>query len=250
MKKTTLTLSALVVLGVLPSAHATGAIAGATLPEQIVQEATSVEQLNNAIQQVQQGFQSLYNQALNLKSIGQDPTQNLNALLNSLIQSAGQASALSYAGQNITAQFQQLYPGWQPGQDYGQQYQNWNNTTQTNLQNELSAAGMQAQDFQTETDALNSAKQLSQTASGRLQAIQAGNQISSMLVQQLQLLRQLVLNEQQSQVSYQMGKIAAEQAADNQSNQAVQAFVGSGGSNALGSVGSMTMGSPIQNYGK
>jgi len=249
MKKTAIALSLLALLPSAP-AFASGSIAGATLPEQIVQEATMVEQLNQAIQQVQQGFQSLYNQALNLKNIGQDPTQNLNSLLNSLISTAGQASMLSYAGQNITAQFQNLYPGWQPGQDYGQQYQNWNNTTQTNLQNELTAAGLQAQNFQTETDALNAAKQLSQNAQGRLQAIQAGNQISSMMVQQLQLLRQLVLNEQQSQVAYRMQQQQAEQAADNQANQALQSFVGTGGSNALGSVGSMSIGSPFPNYGQ
>ena len=237
-------------LATMPSAHASGAIAGATLPEQITQELTAVEQLNNAIQQVQQGFQSLYNQALNLKNIGQDPTQNLNSLLNGLISTAGQASMLSYAGQNITAQFQNLYPGWQPGQDYGQQYQNWNNTTQTNLQNELTAAGLQAQNFQTETDALNSAKQLSQTAQGRLQAIQAGNQISSMMVQQLQLLRQLVLNQQQSQVAYQMQQAQAEQSTNNQARQAVNSFVGTNGASGLESAGSLTMGSPIGNYGQ
>ena len=246
MKKSAILICLFAAFGTLP-AHATGAIAGATLPEQIVQEATQVEQLNNVIQQVQQGFQSLYNQALNLKNVGQDPTQNLNALLNNLISTAGQASSLSYAGQNITAQFQQLYPAWQPGQDYGQQYQNWNNTTQTNMQNELTAAGLQAQNFQNETDALNSGKQLSQSASRRLQAIQAGNQISSMLVQQLQLLRQLVLNEQQSQISYRYQKLQAEQASNNQANQAIQSFVGPG-SSSIPSVGSDTVGQPISNY--
>ncbi len=248
MKKSAVTLCLLAVLGTLPAAHATGAIAGATLPEQIVQEATQVEQLNNAIQQVQQGFQSLYNQALNLKSLTQNPVPDLNSLLNSLISTAGQASSLSYAGQNITAQFQNLYPGWQPGQDYGQQYQNWNNTTQTNLQNELTAGGLQAQDFQNETAALNSAQQLSQSASGRLQAIQAGTQVSAMMVQQLQMLRQLVLNEQQSQVSYRYQKLQAEQASDNQANQAVQSFVGPG-SSSIPSVGSDTVGQAISNYG-
>lgn len=246
MKKTALFLSVLSVFAASSRAYASGAVAGATLPEQIVQEATLVQQLNNQIQMVQQGFQSLYNQALNLKNIGQDVTQNLNPLLNQLISIAGQASALSYAGQNITAQFQQLYPGWQPGQDYGQLYKNWNNTMLTNLQNELTAAGLQAQDFQTETDALNAAKQLSQNAQGRLQAIQAGNQISAMMVQQLQLLRQLVLNEQQSQVAYQASRINAEQYSANQANQAVQAFIGDGD---IPSVGGGVVGLPFPNYG-
>lgn len=248
MKKTVLSIlvSSTLFAATIPSSLASGAIAGATLPEQIVQEATMVEQLNNLVTQVQQGFQSLYNQALNLKSLVQNPIPNLDPLLNQLISIAGQASALSYAGQNITQQFQNLYPGWQPGQDYGQQYQNWNNTTQTNLQNELVAAGLQAQDFQNETQALNSALQLSQTAQGRLQAIQAGNQISALLVQQMQQLRQLVLNEQQSQVAYQMQKINAEQAADNQARNTVNAFVGS--SSNIPSAGSGTMGAPISNY--
>jgi P-type conjugative transfer protein TrbJ len=249
MKKIAIVFALLSLLPIAPS-FASGEIAGATLPEQIVQEATLVEQLNQEVQMVQQGFQSLYNQALNLKNIGRDPTQNLNSLLHNLISTISRASMLSYAGENITAQFQSLYPDWQPGQDYGQQYQNWRNTTQTNLQNELTAAGLQAQNFQTETDALNEAKQLSQSAEGNLQALQAGNQISSMMVQQLQLLRQLVMNEQQSQVAYQMQQLRAEQDANNQSNKALQSFVGTGGAHSLGSAGSMSIGSPFQNYGR
>ena len=236
-----MTLAGLLMAG---TAHATGLIAGAMFPQQIIQEATAVEQLNNAVQQVQQGFQSLYNQAMNLKSIGQDANSSLGPLMNQLINTAAQGSQLSYAGQNITQQFQQLYPGWHPGQDYGQQYQNWRNTTNANMQNELTAAGLQSQSFATENQALDSARNLSQSAAGRLQAILAGNQISGMQVQQIQQLRQIIMNEQQSQVAYRQQQAQAEQAGDSQAAQAVQDFTGS----PPPAMGSFQMGHPFPAY--
>jgi P-type conjugative transfer protein TrbJ len=239
-------LLALVIAGIISSqASASGMIAGATFPEQIVQEATQVEQLNNVVQQVQQGFQSLQNQAMNLKSLnGMNEVQSLGPLLSQLVNVAQQGTNLSYAGQNIAGQFQQTYPGWTQGQNYQSQYQNWRNTTNQNLQNELSAAGLQAQDFTNETSALNAAQNLSQTAGGRLQAIQAGTQVTSMVAQQVQQLRQLIMNQQQSQVAYQMQQQQLQDAA-NQTNQqaitATNAFIGTGGSNAIPSVGSFQM---------
>jgi P-type conjugative transfer protein TrbJ len=241
---------AAVLTATLPVAHASGggaAFDGATLPEQIVQEATLVDQLARQAEMVAQGYQSLINQAKNLQSLVQNPVPNLDALLNNLISIAAQSSQLTYAGQNISAQFQKLYPDYKPGVDYGQQYANWRNTVQTNLQNELTAAGLQANNFASETQALNSALQLSQSAVGRLQAIQAGNQISAMLVQQLQQLRQLVMNQQQSQAAYMMMQQKAEQNSNNQANQAMQLFVGKNGSNGIPSAGSFQMGSPFPN---
>lgn len=235
IKKKLLCIAVAVALFVPSTSFATGAIAGATLPEQIVQEATQVEQLSNIVTQVQQGFQSLYNQAMNLKSLAQNPVPNLAPLMSQLIGAVQQGTNLSYAGQNITAQFQSLFPSWQPGQDYSQQYQNWQNTTQANWQNELSAAGLQAQNFTNENQALNSSLALSQSAQGRMQAIQAGNQISAMLVQQIQELRQLIMNEQQSQVTYKMQQLKAEQAANQQSQSTMNTFVGSGNMPSVGS---------------
>ncbi|MDA8093691.1 MAG: P-type conjugative transfer protein TrbJ [Betaproteobacteria bacterium] len=198
-------ISAVIVLSGLfasPAVRASGMIDGATLPEQIVQEATAVQRYEQSVQQTYQGFQSLYNQARNLQSLAQNPVQNLSPLMGQLISAVQTGTNLSYAGQNITGMFQKLYSNWKPGQDFGQEFANWRNTTLANLENELTAAGLQAADFTNESNALNQAVKLSQSATGRLQAIQAGTAVSAMLAQQVQELRQLIMNEQQSQIAY------------------------------------------------
>ncbi|MDA8381750.1 MAG: P-type conjugative transfer protein TrbJ [Betaproteobacteria bacterium] len=210
---------------VSPPACASGMIDGATLPEQIVQEATAVQRYEQSVQQTYQGFQSLYNQARNLESLAQNPVQNLGPLMGQLISAVQTGTNLTYAGQNITGMFQNLYQNWKPGENFGQEYSNWRNTTLANLQNELTAAGLQAADFTNETNAINQATKLSQSATGRLQAIQAGTAVSAMLAQQVQELRQLVMNEQQSQVAYREQQIQGEAHADAASAQAISTFI-------------------------
>ena len=206
-------------LAAMPSAHASGAIAGATLPEQIVQEATMVEQLNNAIQQVQQGFQSLYNQALNLKNLPMQMWPNVSGQLQQLVQLVGQAKGLSYAAQNTASLVQQMYGV--NGQSYQANLSQWNDNLTSQIQQALNSYNLQAQNFQTEQQALQQIEDASQSATGRMQVLQAGNQISGMMVNQLQALRQTIMNNSQVELN----AIGSKNAQDLQKNQINKSFL-------------------------
>ena len=190
-KKTIIVLAALF-LGASATnpACATGMIAGATFPEQIVQELTLVEQYAQQAQQLQAQFQMVYNQARNLEGIPSQMWPNVSAPLQNLVQLVGNAQGLNYAAQNTVAAVQQQYgtPN-APLSNYSQSLQQWTDNQDHQTAAVLQQYGLHAADFQTTQAALQSIETASQTASGRMQVLQAGNQISGLMVNQLQSLQ-------------------------------------------------------------
>ena len=189
MKKHILTLAALAAIITTP-AHATGMIAGATFPEQIVQELTLVEQYATQAQQLQAQFQMVYNQARNLQNMPQQLWTNAAAPLQQLVQLVGNAQGLSYASQNTVAAIQQQYGAPSaPLSNYANSLQQWTSNLNSQIAATLQQYGMHAADFQTTQSALQAIQNQSQSASGRMQVLQAGNQISGLMVNQMQSLQ-------------------------------------------------------------
>ena len=218
LKKSILALAALAVISTAP-AHATGMIAGATFPEQITQELTLVEQYATQAQQLQAQFQMVYNQAMNLKNLPTQVWPNISGELQSLVNLVGQAQGLTYAAQNTAAGVQQQYGV--NGQDYQTNLSQWNGNLTSQIQQALNSYGLQAQDFQPQQQALQQIQTASQSATGRMQVLQAGNQISGMMVNQLQGLRQTIMTNSQVELN----AIGAKNAQDLQKNQINQQFL-------------------------
>ena len=172
--------------------------AGATLPEQLVQEATAVNQLTEAMTQSAQQIQMVMNQVKNLQSLPLQMWPNISSLISNIVNIAGSAQGLTYASMNTAAQVSAQYGNTSaPLQNYRQNLQQWtanlNNQTATILQQ----YGMEANNFSTEQSALQAVQDASQSAMGRMQVLQAGNQISGMMVNQLQHLRGDILSGNQ-----------------------------------------------------
>ena len=218
LKKPTLALAAIAALASTP-AHATGMIAGATFPEQIVQELTAVEQYATQAQQLQAQFQMVYNQAMNLKNLPDQIWPNIAGQLQSLVTLVGQAQGLTYASQNTAAGVQAQYGV--NGQSYQANLSQWNGNLTSQIQQALNSYGLQAQDFQTQQQALQQIQNASQSATGRMQVLQAGNQISGMLVNQLQGLQQTIMTNSQVELN----AVGAKNAQDLQKNQINQSFL-------------------------
>ncbi len=197
-----------------------GAILGATLPEQIIQEATNVNQLTQQITMVSQQLQMLRNQALNLQNLPARLWPNVSGQLQNLIGLVSQAQGLSYAAQNTAAQVQQVYgnTGTVPP-NYQSTLQQWTTNINSQIASTLQQYGMQAQNFQSEQAALQSLENASQTSTGRLQALQAGNQITGMLVNQMQQLRQTIMSGNQVMMNAIGNKANQEQQDRNVQNQ-------------------------------
>lgn len=168
---------------------------GATLPEQLVQSATQAEQLVRQATMVQQQLNMLQNQARNLASLPSQMWPGVAGNLNMIIQISRQAHALAYSGGDMTRSVQQMYGNTsQTLSNASQKYQSWTDNSNQQLANTLQSYGYQSNNFASEQDALAQVQAASQSATGRLQALQAGNAIAGMQVNQMQMLRSAVMD--------------------------------------------------------
>lgn len=191
---------------------ATAVVGGATLPEQLVQSITLADQLAKQAMMVQQQIQMLTNQARNLQNLPQQFWPNVSSQLTQLIQINRQARGLSYGMTDVAASMRQQYGD--PGQTLTgveQRYKDWNDNSNSQLVSTLQSYGYQADNFASEQDALAQVQAASQSATGRMQALQAGNQIAAMQVNQTQMLRSTVMQGNQAMLNIAGNKANKEQ---------------------------------------
>ena len=213
-----------IVFALAPASAFAGTLTGgATMPEQIVQEVTAVQQLAQQAQEVQQQIQMVYNQAMNLKNLPTQMWSSVSGDLNNLVNIAGQAQGLSYASQNIASQFSQTYPQASSiGNNYGQQMQTWTTDTNGQIQSLLTQNGMVADQFSSQQSALQAIQNASQSAAGRMQVLQAGNQIAGLEVNQLQQMQQEDMAANSAMGAYEAQQVNQQQAATNDENSYIQ----------------------------
>ncbi|MDE1891713.1 MAG: P-type conjugative transfer protein TrbJ [Betaproteobacteria bacterium] len=200
IKSTNLFVIGLVTLAFSANAGSGGisSIAGATLPEQMLQEATAVNQLSEAVTQTAQQLQLITNQVKNLTSLPQQLWPNVSGQLSQLVNLMGTAQGLTYSTLNTLDSAQSIYglPS-APLQQYSSHLQQWTTNLLSQTSSLLNQYGLESQQFANEQLSLSSIQNLSQNAVGRMQVLQAGNQISGLLVNQMQLLRQDIMGGNQ-----------------------------------------------------
>jgi P-type conjugative transfer protein TrbJ len=202
MNKTRIAAALLAALAITP-AHATGMIAGATFPEQIVQELTLVEQYATQAQQLQAQFQQVYNQAVNMQNIPAQLWPNISGQLQNLVNLVGNAKGLSYAAANTVSAVQTQFG--QPSavlSNYNASLQTWTGNLDSQIADVLKQYGLNASNFQTTQSALASIQAQSQSAGGRKAVMQAGNQISALMVNQMQGLQSDIQAGNQAMLNY------------------------------------------------
>ena len=203
MNKTRITAADLLAALATSPAHATGMIAGATFPEQIVQELTLVEQYATQAQQLQAQFQQVYNQAVNMQTIPSQLWPNISSQLSSLVSLVGNAQGLSYAAANTVSAVQSQFGA--PSavlSNYNTSLQNWTGNLDSQIAGVLQQYGLNASNFQTTQSALAAIQSQSQSASGRKAVMQAGNQIAGLMVNQMQGLQSDIQAGNQAMLNY------------------------------------------------
>src|SRR3989449_9668582 len=85
------------------------------------------------------------------------------------------------------------YPGYRPATDWPAVYDQWTRTTLDTLRGSLAAVRLHADDFADEQRRIQTLTALSDSAEGRMQAIQAGNMLAAEQIQQLAQLRPLMM---------------------------------------------------------
>jgi P-type conjugative transfer protein TrbJ len=113
-----------------------------------------------------------------------------------------QEQAIAYAMAGMDRVFKERYPGYKPVTDWSAAYDQWTRTTLDTLRGSLAAARLHADDFANEQRRIQTLTALSDSAEGRMQAIQAGNMLAAEQVQQLAKLRQLMMAQINAQNVY------------------------------------------------
>ena len=199
-----------------------------TFYQQMFEYAEAVNtQLNTAQQlatQIQQ-YQNMVTQGLSLPN---SMFGSIAADLQSVANIYTKSQALGRQIQNMDSQFNTQFPGFEsylnqaansaevPARD---RYQKWSEQGRDNVKAAMEAANLNTGTIESEDAQLARMVSRSQSAAGRMQAIQAGNEIASQNVQQLQKLRDLVatqINMQGNYMAQQGDRRAASEAAEQQ----------------------------------
>ncbi len=204
------------------SAMAVSEVAGATFPEQIVQEATSLQKLSTQaesyaeqIQQYATQLQQYENMVQNTLALPQATFDSIwNPLVGTIQKLQGvyvQAQALGYAGQNIGSQLAQEYPGAGASiTNLSQNYANWNASTNDVMTDTLQAYGFSDQDFATEDQSMLTAQNSAATATGRAAIAGAAVAAANVTTKSIQQLTQITEDGSRAVLAYDKEKKAAD----------------------------------------
>jgi len=163
-----------------------------TAKDHIVQAQQFQTQLNQ--------YQDMLKQGLSLSDPRFDSLKDTFRELKSVYE---EGKALAHSIKDIDEEFRKTYQGYEDYlKDFGgdaekmpELYKRWADDNFTNARLAMKAAGIQTSAFAEEEDSLQELLNRSATAEGRLQAIQAGNEISAQMVQQFQKLREMMATQ-------------------------------------------------------
>ncbi len=176
----------LVLASAAPPAHAVSEVAGATFPEQIVQEVTAVEQDEQAVMQTEQQIGMLTSQTINLGTMPLQFWGQLTAPIMQMQEIIGQAQGISASVQDTAAQTAYEYgdPTGSVGYAGGTLAQ-WTQGFNQQISGVLHEYHLSRQQFATSAATEQTLQAASRTAQGRNQMLQASNAMSGVLATEL-----------------------------------------------------------------
>lgn len=190
-----------------------------------------VEQVNTALntaEQLQTQIQQYQNMVSQGTSLPNSMFGSIAADLKNVANIYNRSQALGRQIQDMDSKFNTAFPGFEsylnqaansaeaPNRD---RYEKWSVQGRDNVKTAMKAADLNTGAFESEDAQLARMVSRSQSAVGRMQAIQAGNEIASQNVQQLQKLRDLLatqINMQGNYMAQQVDRKAAGEATEQQ----------------------------------
>ena len=181
--------------------------------QNVLTAARSLEQINNQIQQIQQAATSLMNQARNLASLPFSSLQTLQQQVQRTQQLLGQAQRIAYDVTQIDQAFNSRYSAASMSVPQQQLVANARERFETSVAAFQDALRVQAGvvgNIDGARGTMNSLVTASQSATGALQAAQAGNQLLALQAQQIADLTALVAAQGRAQALEAARNAAAE----------------------------------------
>lgn len=156
--------------------------------QNVLTAARSLQQINNQIQQIQNQATSLINEAKNLASLPVSTLSTLQAQVNQTRQLLSQAQRIAYDVQSIQSAFTARYSGTALRGNAAQMVANANERWEDSvgaLQDALQVQAGVVGNIDGARSSIDTLMSASHSASGALQAAQAGNQLLALQSQQL-----------------------------------------------------------------
>jgi P-type conjugative transfer protein TrbJ len=170
--------------------------------QNVLQAARALQQVNNQITQIQQQAESLINESRNLASLPFSSLQQLQQQVQRTQQLMGEAKRIAYDVQNVQQAFDGRYRGGALTGSHAQMVANANGRWEDSVAAFEDALRVQAGvvgNIDGARGVMDRLVSSSQSATGALQAAQAGNQLLALQAQQLADLTALVAAQGRAQ---------------------------------------------------
>ena len=181
-------------------------------------------QIAQQIQQLQHELQMLQDMALHTLRAPTVAWGETQAALGALGQAVELGLSIPYTLSNVADVFESRFPGYVAPTDWPAAYDAWSTSVLDTLRGTLASAGRNVADAPNVQAALDALRSSNDSAQGRLEALQIGNQIASLQVEEMAKLRQLFA----AQINAQNAYLGAQEAKAAGSAAAFDAWVGNG----------------------
>lgn len=204
-----------------PSVQASGAVAGATEFTQIANNIELVSIYSSEIEQLAQQLQMYTNMVQNTNQLPIQMWSSIENQLAGLVNAITSVNGVVNATENALAVTEQQFGNGDLLNGYENRLRSWNQGVNNQIGTALQNMGMNAGQFQTRQQALSQIQSASQSATGRMQVLQAGNQIAGLMVNEMQSLHGTIISAEQARLN----AIAVEANRENQKRQALRKFL-------------------------
>lgn len=173
-------------------------------------------QIRRQIEQLQHELEMLQNMALHTLQAPTVAWGETQATLDALGQAVQVGLSIPYTLSDVADVFEDRFPGYVAPTDWRTAYDSWSTSALDTLRGTLASAGRNVADAPNVQAALAALGSSNDSAQGRLQALQIGNQIASLQVEEMTKLRQLFaaqINGQNAYLGAQEAKAAGSAAA-------------------------------------
>ena len=183
-------------------AYATIVLDLTNLVQNTISALKAIESVINEVQMIANQVKQIENMVQNTRTYSGVWEQDALQTLNRLGQIIEQEQAIAYSMAGMERVFRDRYPGYRPVTDWAAAYDQWTRTTLDTLRGTLASVRLNANDFADEQRRIQTLTAMSDSAEGRMQAIQAGNMLAAEQIQQLAKLRQLMMAQINAQNVY------------------------------------------------
>lgn len=201
MKKTVMAAALAAVVGVWQPAHAGGAAGMATEFTQLANNAELIGIYGEQVAAVQQLISQYQNMVQNTLGLSAQMWPSILVQISDLIDTIGAVDSAANASANALMNFAQQY-NHDPSLTAAQAVQKWRTGVKNQIAESLRVAGINANQIRDNQSALAAIQAASQSAQGRMQVLQAANQISGIMVNEIQSLHMTTIAAHQAQQNY------------------------------------------------